>query len=846
MLVREVLSYLGPNRRSERTVVEWKIELSADEQQRLEEQSRKDYSSLRRLLRDSRYTPLAALAEEAFPRVVEVQGEKSGWQQSLLACFLEIVARLALAIQRCGGHRVSFHTLASCISPDCMRMIYESEHPEVAISAGELAFRLCSEAVPDLQWQPDPTLPGSRFSDGIDSFLGHAGEMLLPLDTEAIIKAAARHDVPCVKLEREPYAGLKGDFRICRNGLLRLGHSCHQQIVDGTLCLERNAAWVPMLFDRNEVYKVLAALRVPRARQDKHLRQLVTAKRAARAAERVGFPVIMKPLVRNPSDDRFMRLAKSVSLNSAVEVRQAFEQLPYAQRGVIVEQYLPGEPIHLLLAGHKLMYAAVGPNLAAPAAPLHASLVELAESVATRLDVGLLHITLVSTDPSRPLNETGGAVVDLNPAPNVHALLESSRELIDGIFEAYLEWLFPAGANGRIPLLAVTGTNGKTTTSKMIASIMQAAGYRTGLASTVGVYKNHRLQVEGDQSGISGHHQVFESREVDLAVLETARGGIASSGFMFDHCDVAVCLNVSPDHLGEYGVNTLADMARIKRSVLERARQAVVINADYQACLDMLPFAGQLNIYAASIARSAAELRASVNGLDWLCVCEPIAGVEWIVLHGPAGERFEIVPVDQIPATFKGTARFNISNAQHAICASHALGVSLDHIRNVLGNFDSSFENNPGRMNVYRGLPFTVVMDYAHNEDGLARVGQFLESQQISGKKILLYAVTGNRTVEALKTYSLIPLHMFDHFVCRGYPGRRGARHPEFPGLMKQALMEAGVSEDRITVVDVPEEGPAVALGMAAPGDLVMLCPGTLELATFWNQVLAFKPEKST
>jgi cyanophycin synthetase len=467
----------------------------------------------------------------------------------------------------------------------------------------------------------------------------------------------------------------------------------------------------------------------------------------------------------------------------------------------------------------------------------------MAENIARQLDVGLLLVTVISTDLSKSLHEASGVVTDLNPAPDLGSLLGVTPHLLQQAAEAFLHWLFPEGRQSRIPLVAVTGTNGKTTTCRMIARIMQTAGFKPGLATTSGVYINGELLREGDHAGTEGHHLVFESRKVDMGVLETARGGVATSGFMFDHCDVAVCLNVTEDHLGQYELHTVQDLAAIKRSILLRARKAIVINADYATCLDMLPIAGPPQIYAATLMHSLNEVRDLVGAEAWVCLCEFVGDEKWIVLHGPAGERLAVTAANDIPACFDGLARFNISNAQHAVCASHALGISTELIGAALAGFDSSYENNPGRLNIYRGLPFTVVMDYAHNRDGMESILQFLTDLQLKGRKLLLYAVTGDRSLEMLKEFSQLPVATFDEFICRNYTDDRGRLHPEFPSLMKQALMQAGVSEECITLVDVPEDGPGVALSLARPGDLLMMCPGSEELADMWNKILAFVPD---
>jgi cyanophycin synthetase len=337
-----------------------------------------------------------------------------------------------------------------------------------------------------------------------------------------------------------------------------------------------------------------------------------------------------------------------------------------------------------------------------------------------------------------------------------------------------------------------------------------------------------------------------ESRDISLAVLETARGALASGGFMFDWCDIGICLNVTADHLGEFGVHTLQQMVEIKRSVLQRARRAIVLNADYTTCRDMLPFAPGIPVYLVALESGLESLRklATDKGTDisWCCVIEAQDGVEWIVLYDPAGQRLPLLEVAGIPATMNGAARFNISNAQHALCAGLALGIDLAVIRTVLGCFSASHEDNPGRLNIYRGFPFTVIMDYAHNPDGIAKLGEFVRRMDIPGRKIVLYAATGNRSDEFVYDHARSAIPWFDHFVCRCYPGVRGDARPQTRTMMKTALLEAGVPEDRITVVDVATDGPFQAMRLARSGDLVVICPASEEMDSMWPTILSFQP----
>jgi cyanophycin synthetase len=200
------------------------------------------------------------------------------------------------------------------------------------------------------------------------------------------------------------------------------------------------------------------------------------------------------------------------------------------------------------------------------------------------------------------------------------------------------------------------------------------------------------------------------------------------------------------------------------------------------------------------------------------------------------------MPVTAIPATLDGAARFNISNAQHAICACHAHGVDLEIMRQGLSGFDACFENTPGRMNIYRELPFTVIMDYVHNMDGWEKFCAFTDQMDVPGRRGLLLSLGLHRTDQEVADYTRLVKKHFDYFVCRYYSHREGREPHELPPLIRAILLEEGVQDDRITIVENPEDGVRTILELAQPGDLVVLMPATMEIDDMWQELISFEP----
>lgn len=826
MRIIEPLVYIGPNRRSAKTVIEWPLQLSPAELKAIRRATSGSLQAIRARLDD--------LGCDIPPTFAERKHELDTNAAFSLPGIATWVTEIALAMQQAAGHRVFFRTVLSRSGADRCRLIFEYEHQGTGLDAGELAMRVLSESVPGLEWEPGNKPVGASLEDAYRAFLTQASKYILPLDTQAIIDAATLLDVPCVKLERDPYGTLEGDFRIRRNGLLMLGHSCYQHIVDGTLCIDRTPELAFLLFDREKMFQYMVGVGLPSPRQDREFRNIITAKRAVRSAEKIGYPVVLKP-VRRSRENGSLANRTCKPLGSAAELKRAFEEVSGSSQRVIVEQHIAGSTFHLLLANNEVVCVVDSLGVPMPLSSLHNSVLNLALRITKALNSGLLNITLVTQDPGRPLADTGGAVVDLDPAPKLDQLLAGEPKLMAMAAERFVRWLYPPGTPSRIPLVAVTGTNGKTTTSRMIARIMRIAGFSPGMASTNGVYFNEILQKQGDLAGSGGHHTLFESQDIDMGVLETARGAVANSGVMFDWCDVAVCLNVTYDHIGEYGIDTLEEMVALKRSVMERARHAVVLNADYTTSRNMLPFAASINVYLVSVDSEARVIRDLAGESSFACVLEKEDGKEWITLYEPDGIRSPLIPVAAIPATLNGTARFNISNAQHAICACHALGMELETIRQGLGSFEASIENTPGRLNIYRELPFTVILDYAHNADGFRKLSEFTDAQSVSGRKILVFGIDSKHRDTDIKAAMYELAGHFDHYFCVNSQDLWGRQAHEIPALLASGLTSAGVAESDITLVLEFDEWWQHGLDMAAPGDLLMLLPDSEEVQPIWE-----------
>jgi UDP-N-acetylmuramyl tripeptide synthase len=400
---------------------------------------------------------------------------------------------------------------------------------------------------------------------------------------------------------------------------------------------------------------------------------------------------------------------------------------------------------------------------------------------------------------------------------------------LDEYAQQLLDWLFQDESPVRTPIIAITGTNGKTTTTRMITHIMKVAGRKPGMVCTDGIFLDGRQTVEVDKSSRTGHLQVLGSTEVDVAVLETHHGGILQRGFAFRHCDIAICLNVTEDHLGSLGIDTVEQMADVKQALLERASQAAILNADDPLCLNMLDALNAEKICLVSVKNKLESLSTHENGRNTcFCVLEEIKDREWIVIHDQS-ERLPVLPVKQIQATFNGTARFNISNAMHAIAAAYLAGVGIENIKIAMSSFSSDYKSTPGRMNLFEELPFKIIMDFAHNPDGVSQVCQFVDQQHVAGRKVVAFAGTPDRADETIRSIGQSLAGHFDFYFCKEHVSSDGSERRKVAHLLQQGLIRAGVTESQTTLASNGKDVIFEIFDSCKTGDLLVMLMGHVE-----------------
>jgi cyanophycin synthetase len=450
---------------------------------------------------------------------------------------------------------------------------------------------------------------------------------------------------------------------------------------------------------------------------------------------------------------------------------------------------------------------------------IHPANRRLAERVAALLGLDIAGVDLVTADIAVPYEVGGGAVIEVNAAPGIRMHHYPSEGQARDVAAAIVDGLFPAGATGRIPLVAVTGTNGKTTTTRMVGRILAEHGYRVGLTTTDGIYIGGELIRRGDTTGPASALTVLTDPTVGAAVLETARGGILRAGLAYDGSDIGIVTNITDDHLGLDGVETLADLADVKSLVVETVRKdgCAVLNADDPYCVAMTKNVRCRVIYFSSEANNLIIRKHLQQGGSAVFVRDGL-----LVIGIGENEEMGVMDVRSIPATHGGVAVHNIQNALAAAAAAYGLGVPVATIRRALGSFTSTVAVNPGRMNIVEVADFQVMIDYGHNHDGFVNIVRAIR-QMPASRRVGVVTIPGDRGDAYLRRGGEIAGQGFDRIIIKEDGDLRGRKPGEIAELLLAGVLASGMSPAAVEIVLDEKEAVRYAMETAQSGDLIVV-----------------------
>jgi cyanophycin synthetase len=452
-------------------------------------------------------------------------------------------------------------------------------------------------------------------------------------------------------------------------------------------------------------------------------------------------------------------------------------------------------------------------------------------------------VDFLTPDITRSYTQVGGGICEVNAAPGFRMHVAPSEGRPRDAAGAVMDMLFPPGRPTRIPIAAITGTNGKTTTTRMLAHMWKLSGACVGMTTTDGVYLDGLRTVEGDMTGPISAQMVLRDPSVGVAVLETARGGLLRSGMGYRKPNVACVLNVTADHLGLGGIHTLEQLAEVKRIPIEAATDCAVLNADDDLVLRMAGYTNAKRVCYVTTNPSHALVREHIRAGGMAVALEGGINGQMIAIYD-RNQHIPLLWTHLIPATLEGRAMFNVQNAMFASAMGYAMGLKLDDIRHGLRTFDTTFFQAPGRMNVFDELGFKVILDYGHNEAAVdamcSLVDRLVESGTVKdgGKRVVILSAPGDRRDEDLAAIARRCAWSFDQFIVREDDDLRGRPQGEIPDKMRSALIAAGARAESVRIV--PKEQDAVDAGLRAcqPGDLLLVFAD--KISRSWKQIIYF------
>ncbi|HOZ86365.1 MAG TPA: cyanophycin synthetase [Bacteroidia bacterium] len=446
---------------------------------------------------------------------------------------------------------------------------------------------------------------------------------------------------------------------------------------------------------------------------------------------------------------------------------------------------------------------------------MHPTNIFTCERISRVIGLDICGIDIMAKNLSEPLEVSGGVVLEVNAAPGFRMHLAPAKGLPRNVAAPVIDMLYPPGKNCRIPIIAITGTNGKTTTTRLIAHIVKNNGYRVGFTTSDGIYVQNSMLTKGDTTGPVSAEFILKDPTVEFAVLETARGGILRSGLGFGRCDVAVVTNIQEDHMGLSDIHTLKDMANVKGVVVRSVKRDgyAVLNADNKHCVDIARTA-DCNIAYFSLHEDNPVVTEHCKKGGIAAIYEngfiTIKKGEW---------KFRVCKVTAIPLTFGGKVSFMISNVLAATLASYTYGFTIEDIKTNLETFIPSASQTPGRMNIFDFKDYKVLIDFAHNADGFRGIKEFLSSIE-SPYKIGIITGTGDRRDDDIRDLGRISAEMFDHIIIRQDKFLRGRKAEDIVNLLLEGIKSVDANKSHEYI---PKEVEALehALSLAKPGTFI-------------------------
>jgi cyanophycin synthetase len=801
-----------------------------------------------------------------------------------------VLEHVAIELQNMAGEEVTFGKTRAAGSPGVYTVVYEYAQRDEGIAAGDLGLRLLCSLLPESIRPPDSVPDGWSWHEARDEFIRFAQRRALGPSTSALVRAAERSDIPWLRLNDQSLVQLghgKYQQRIQATVTSRTSHIAVELASDKeetNKILATLGLPVPKQeLVQNEKQAVRAAQRigfpvVTKPYNGNHGRgisvRLTTDEEVAQGfavAREHSRSVIVETFLEGDDHRLLVVNGELVAAtrrtpghvvgdgrNSIAELIEIVNQDP--RRGVGHEKVLTR--LELDAQAHKMLdrenlrpdsipdpgrivYLRSTANLSTGGTAtdvtdvIHPDNREMAERAVRAIGLDVGGVDFLSKDITESYRTIGGGICEVNAAPGFRMHVAPSEGKGRDVAAPVVNMLFPAGVAARVPIAAITGTNGKTTTARMLAHLTKMGGYTPGLTTTDGVYIDGQRTVQGDMTGPMSARMVLSDPQIDMAILETARGGLLRAGMGVREVNVGGVLNVQSDHLGLKGIDTLEQLAELKRIVVEVATDCAVLNADDPLVLKMSGYTEAKNICYVTMNPQHTLVREHIRAGGRACALEAGVNGQMITLYDRGG-HIPLLWTHLIPATLEGRATHNVQNAMFAAAMAFSLGLKLDAIRQGLRTFDSTFFQAPGRMNVFNEHPFKVLFDYGHNAHAVGMLADLARRLDVTGRRIVVLAAPGDRRDEDLVAIARAAAGRFDHYICRRDDNLRNRAPDEVPRIQAQALRAAGVPDTAISIIPDEQDAIEAALQMGEAGDLLLIFADALVRS--WKQITKFKP----
>lgn len=792
-----------------------------------------------------------------------------------------VTEHLALELQTLVGKPVRFGKTRFADELNAYRIVYSYHNEQLGLHAGKMAFLIITTLLQGGTIDPVEVVAQLK-----STYVNHS----YGTSTQALMEAAQKRGIPTLPLS-------------IRSSLIQLGYGARQQRIQATTTGLTSCIAVELACDKWETRQLLAQAGITVARG--FLVQNI--KEAQEAMNELGAAVVVKPLDGNQGKGVSLNITTPWELEQAFElgkrysgqmlieefvkgndyrltvvngklvaashrlpplvmgdgvhtIHQLIQQvnndtlrgeghekpltkikidqvvlLSLSKLGLRLDTVLPqGEQIFLRENGN-LSTGGTAYDVTDQVHPANQRMVERAVRL---IGLDIAGVDVRATDIAQPIAQCGGAIIEINAAPGIrmhhYPTVGQERNVADQI----IEMLFPTG-DGRIPIIAITGTNGKTTTTRLIQHILQQTGQGIGMTTTDGIYLNEEMLYEGDTTGPWSAEVLLKDPLVEVAVLETARGGMLRSGVAFDRCDIGIVLNVSEDHLGLGGVNTLDDLARVKSLLIETVKPegAGILNADNPYTVRMADQClGQVIFFTQNPDNPIVENHLTSGGTAL------VATRGRIEIWTPDA----VIPVMNIaeaPMTFGGKARHQIENLLAAVAALYAYGISVEMIQVGVRTFRGDAESNPGRLNVFEGNGWKLLVDYGHNPEGYRAVIDFAKGMGYT-RCFGVIGMPGDRQDESIRKTGQIAGEHFDRIWVKEDQDLRGRRAGEVAQLLVEGILQ-GREDRQVEIILSEKEAFQAMLKVMQPGDLGVIFyekdpQGLLRLAEEYRQATGF------